>query len=154
MCQKSHSKVGVVVIGRNESERLDKCLRSVVGRSTPLVYVDSGSTDDSTSMARRAGSEVVELDAQVPFSAARARNAGFERACQLATGLAYIQFVDGDCEVVADWIDKAAAFLDTHRDVAVVCGRRRERQSGTIDLQHALRHRVGYPDRRGQGLRR
>ena len=49
MCQKSHSKVGVVVIGRNESERLDKCLRSVVGRSAPLVYVDSGSTDGSAS---------------------------------------------------------------------------------------------------------
>jgi hypothetical protein len=45
----------------------------------------------------------------------------------LETGLAYIQFVDGDCEVVADWIEKAVAFLDAHRDVAAVFGRRRER---------------------------
>ena len=127
MFQESHSKVGVVAIGRNEGERLDKCLRSVIGRTTPVVYVDSGSTDGSASMARRAGSDVVELDARVPFTAARARNAGFERVRQLEPGLAYIQFVDGDCEVVADWIEKAVAFLDAHRDVAVVCGRRRER---------------------------
>jgi hypothetical protein len=46
---------------------------------------------------------------------------------ELASNLAYVQFVDGDCEVVAGWIEKAVAWLDLHRDVAVVCGRRRER---------------------------
>ncbi len=127
------SKVGVVAIGRNEGERLDKCLESVIGRTTPVVYVDSGSADGSVSKARRAGSDVIELDARIPFTAARARNAGFERICQLEPGLVYIQFVDGDCEVVAGWIEEAAAFLDAHRDVAVVYGRRRERNpAGTI----------------------
>ena len=71
------SKVGVVAIGRNEGERLDKCSESVIGRTTPVVYVDSGSADGSVSKARRAGSDVVELDARIPFTAARARNAGF-----------------------------------------------------------------------------
>jgi len=127
MSQQLTSKVGVVVIGRNEGERLNKCLWSVIGGTPPVVYVDSGSTDGSVSMARAADSEVVELDPLIPFTAARARNEGFERLCQLEPNLDYIQFVDGDCEVVAGWIDKAAAFLDAHRDVAVVYGRRRER---------------------------
>ena len=34
-------RVGGVVIGRNEGERLKRCLRSLAGRVAPLVYVDS-----------------------------------------------------------------------------------------------------------------
>ena len=127
MSQTLAFKVGVVAVGRNEGERLEKCLQSIVGCTAPVVYVDSGSKDGSVSKARSTGSDVVELDAKSPFTAARARNAGFERARQLEPGLRYIQFVDGDCEVVAGWIDKAVAFLEAHRNVAVVCGRRRER---------------------------
>jgi GT2 family glycosyltransferase len=127
MPQKLTSKVGIVAIGRNEGERLNTCLRSILGGPAPVVYVDSGSTDRSVSVAHDAGSEVVQLDPQVPFTAARARNSGFERLCQLEPDLVYVQFVDGDCEVVASWIENAVAFLDSHRDVAVVHGRRRER---------------------------
>jgi GT2 family glycosyltransferase len=130
MCQQLLSKVGVVAIGRNEGERLDQCLQSVIGCATPVVYVDSGSSDDSVAIARRARCDVVELDARIPFTAARARNEGFERARQLQPDLLYIQFVDGDCEVVAGWIERAAAFLDARPDVAVVYGRRRERNPG------------------------
>jgi glycosyltransferase involved in cell wall biosynthesis len=125
--EKLLSKVGVVAIGRNEGERLRQCLESVVAQAALVVYVDSGSTDDSVAMARRIVNDVIELDMQTPFTAARARNEGFDRLRRLAPDLRYVQFVDGDCEVVAGWLDKAAAFLDTHQDVAAVCGRRRER---------------------------
>lgn len=119
--------VGIVAIGRNEGDRLRKCLTSVVGHARKVVYVDSGSTDGSVAMARSLGVEVVELDMSVPFTAARARNEGFTRLRATAPELAYVQFVDGDCEVVPGWLEKAAQFLDEHPDVAVVCGRRRER---------------------------
>ena len=59
--------------------------------------------------------------------AGRARNEGFRRCRELAPDLAYVLFVDGDCEVVAGWIRKGAEFLDANRDVAIVCGRRLER---------------------------
>ena len=36
---------GVVVIGRNEGERLRRCLDSVMAPGCHVVYVDSGSTD-------------------------------------------------------------------------------------------------------------
>jgi glycosyltransferase involved in cell wall biosynthesis len=119
--------VGVVAIGRNEGERLRKCLESVVGRVDKVVYVDSGSTDGSVEMARSLGVVVVDLDMAHPFTAARARNEGFRCLREVAPGLAYVQFVDGDCEVVSGWLEKAALFLNEHTDVAVVCGRRRER---------------------------
>ena len=120
----------MVVIGRNEGERLTMCLESLGGVAGRVVYVDSGSTDASVGMARAMGVAVAELDRRVLFTAARARNEGFRRLRALAPHLAYVQFVDGDCEVVVGWIEKAVAWLDSHRGVAVVCGRRRERYPG------------------------
>jgi GT2 family glycosyltransferase len=125
--QSSTAPAGLVAIGRNEGDRLRKCLMSVVGQVGVVVYVDSGSTDGSVDMARSLGVVAVELDMTRPFTAARARNEGFERLRELAPELDYVQFVDGDCEVVAGWLEKAVLFLNEHQDAAVVCGRRRER---------------------------
>ena len=118
---------GVVVIGRNEGARLVNCLSSVVGQSKAIVYVDSGSTDGSVDMAWNKGVSVVKLDMSLPFTAARARNEGVYRLRQLEPEISFIQFVDGDCEVVHGWLDQAVTFLVQHPDVAVVHGRRRER---------------------------
>jgi hypothetical protein len=118
---------GVVVIGRNEGERLRRCLDSVTGGGAVIVYVDSGSTDDSVAMARQRGVTVVGLDMNLPFTAARARNAGFRELQTLAPALPNVLFVDGDCEVAPTWPAAALAFLGGHADVAAVCGRRHER---------------------------
>lgn len=117
---------GCVLIGRNEGRRLLRCLDSIA-HVPRVVYVDSGSSDGSVAAARTRRVDVVELDAALPFTAARARNAGLERLLELAPDLRYVQFVDGDCEVVPGWIDTARARLEGDPDLAVVCGRRRER---------------------------
>ena len=102
--------IGVVAIGRNEGGRLRACLASTVGRGpAAVVYVDSASTDGSVDAARAAGAEVVELDMSVPFTAARARNAGFERLSAALPGLAFVQFLDADCELVEGWLPRARA---------------------------------------------
>ena len=121
------ARVGVVAIGRNEGDRLRRCLESLDPAARPTVYVDSGSTDGSPDLARSLGAVVVALDLSVAFTAARARNAGFERLLALARQVEYVQFVDGDCEVDPGWIPTATAELDARPEVAVVCGRRRER---------------------------
>lgn len=123
----SGTRVGLVVIGRNEGMRLQRCLGSIGANARPVVYVDSGSTDRSVHTARSEGIDVVELDNSAPFTAARARNAGFQRLQQIAPNLSYVQFVDGDCEVIDGWLDTAMSFLDERNDVACVCGRLRER---------------------------
>jgi len=122
-----HGRFGVVAIGRNEGERLRRCLASVVAGAARVVYVDSGSTDGSVELARGFGAEVVALDMSRPFTAARARNQGWRRVLELEPALDYIQFVDGDCEVIAGWLEVARGFLDAHADVAAVAGRNRER---------------------------
>lgn len=122
--------IGVVVIGRNEGERLGQCLRSVKRLAEVAVYVDSGSTDGSVELARNLGVSVVTLGLGVPFTAGRARNAGFRRLRELAPQLRHVQFVDGDCEVAHGWLEKAARFLEENPDIAAVCGRCRERYPG------------------------
>jgi glycosyltransferase involved in cell wall biosynthesis len=121
------AKLGVIAIGRNEGERLLLCLRSALASGAALVYVDSGSTDGSPGAAADLGASVVNLDLSVPFTAARARNAGFEALSSAHPDLAYVQFVDGDCEIAPAWLELAKETLKAGKDLAVVCGRRRER---------------------------
>lgn len=119
--------VGAVVIGRNEGERLRQCLLSLRGRVASMVYVDSQSEDDSVTIARAMGVNVVELDLSVPFTAARARNEGFARLLETAPHTAFVQFVDGDCEVVENWIEVAGGTLSVDTSLVAVTGVRRER---------------------------
>ncbi|MGY3560529.1 GT2 family glycosyltransferase [Bradyrhizobium sp. USDA 4463] len=117
---------GIVAIGRNEGERLKRCLMSA-RQAAMLVYVDSGSSDGSVAWARAQGIDVVELDTSAGFTAARARNAGFRRLKQLAPELQLVQFVDGDCELAEGWLGAAIDFLAREPQATAVFGRLRER---------------------------
>lgn len=119
--------VGVVAIGRNEGDRLIGCLASVRSDTEAVVYVDSGSTDGSIAAAEKLGAAVVRLDLARPFTAARARNEGFKALKTLKPGIRFVQFVDGDCGLAPGWLDAAVTFIEQRPDVAIVCGRRRER---------------------------
>lgn len=117
--------VDAIVIGRNEGERLIACLASLAGKVRHMIYVDSGSTDRSAEAATESGAKVVTLDMTLPFTAARARNAGLEALASDPPD--FVQFVDGDCVVQPDWLNTALAFFAATPLATVVCGRRRER---------------------------
>lgn len=123
------SAVGVVVIGRNEGQRLALCLRSALATGAPVVYVDSGSTDGSAALARSMGANVIELDASSPFTAARGRNAGLAWLRGGDADIDFVQFVDGDCELRPGWLERAAEALSARSDAAAVCGGLRERHA-------------------------
>jgi GT2 family glycosyltransferase len=119
--------MGIVVIGRNEGDRLVACLNSAIAQSPSVIYVDSGSTDGSVALGQSLGVAVVELDLSIPFTAARARNVGFTQLLAQYPDISSVQFVDGDCILAEGWRDHALAQLQVDPTVAVVCGRRRER---------------------------
>ncbi|NHA15354.1 glycosyltransferase family 2 protein [Thioalkalivibrio sp. XN279] len=121
------SAVGIVVIGQNEADNLTDALGSLPAQATVVVYVDSGSTDDSVRIASGLGVHVLELDRSVPFSAARARREGVETLLAEFEAVRYIQFLDGDCSLEQVWIQAAVAFLDSNPDVGIVCGLLKER---------------------------
>lgn len=122
----SSSGIGVVVIGRNEGERLKRCLASLP-RECPTAYVDSGSSDGSVAFAHAIGVSVVELDTSRGFTAARARNAGWRYLLELSPDLRFIQFIDGDCEIDKNWLSHAVEAISADTALAAVFGRRRER---------------------------
>jgi GT2 family glycosyltransferase len=122
--------IGVIIIGRNEGERLRASLASALGKTAATVYVDSGSTDGSARLAADMGAIVVALDDSSPFTAARARNAGFAKLIEIHPNLSFVQFLDGDCELAPDWLDRALAAIQADAKIAAVAGRRRERNPG------------------------
>jgi GT2 family glycosyltransferase len=115
---------GIVVIGRNEGERLRRCLESLP-RGYPIVYADSGSSDGSLALARALG--VHALECTPPYSAARARNQGFYWLAARYADIRYVQFLDGDCTLFAGWLDAAARALEGDPQRAVVTGELLER---------------------------
>lgn len=121
--------VDAVVIGRNEGARLAACLAALSGQVRQVVYVDSGSSDGSAELAQASGARVIALDMARPFTAARARNAGIA-ALDAVTPPDFVQFLDGDCAMDPGWITTAGGWLRAHPELAVVCGRRRERHPG------------------------
>ena len=68
-----------VVIARNEADRIDRCVRSLVGLCAEVLVLDSGSTDDTVARARAAGARV-EHQEWLGFSSQK--NVAVSRAAQ------------------------------------------------------------------------
>ncbi|MBM4200218.1 MAG: glycosyltransferase [Gammaproteobacteria bacterium] len=116
--------LSVVVIGRNEGERLVHCLESVQAAtaalgSVEIIYVDSASQDGSPERARALGARVITVQPARP-SAATGRNAGWRSAAAER-----ILFLDGDTLLEPGFVERAWAELEDP-GVAVVWGHRRE----------------------------
>ena len=116
--------LSVVVIGRNEGARLVRCLESI-GRMSPLqgsievIYVDSGSTDDSLERAAQFKVKVERVESANPCAAV-GRNAGWR-----AAKAPIVLFLDGDTVLERNFVAESIAELND-RSVAVVFGNRRE----------------------------
>jgi GT2 family glycosyltransferase len=116
-------RVGIVVIGRNEGDRLITALRSAARVGYPVVYVDSGSTDGSPERARQLVDAVIELNPDLAFTAARGRNEGHAFLRSRYPELEFVQFLDGDTELSPSWIVHAITALQADRTIAAVAGR-------------------------------
>jgi glycosyltransferase involved in cell wall biosynthesis len=117
-------KIGVVIIGINESGHLADCIRSIKSSRYPqylleIVFVDGGSKDNSPEIARGFKDvTVIELEDPHP-TPGRGRNAGWR-----SLSAPVIQFIDADMVLCPDWLLKAATGLDDH--ITAVRGHLRE----------------------------
>lgn len=118
--------IGVIVIGRNEGERLRHAFSSIPVADVSVLYVDSGSSDGSVELAKLMNIPVHSLDPSTPFSAARARLEGAEILMAKYPQLQFIQFLDGDCTLKKSWLETAVNFLKQHQNVGLVCGKLEE----------------------------
>jgi len=116
--------LSVVVVGRNEGDRLVRCLESVTAArphpdSWEIIYVDSASDDGSVERAAQLGAKVISVTPARPCAAV-GRNAGWR-----AAHAAMILFLDGDTVLAPDFIKEALSEFSDPR-VGVVFGDRRE----------------------------
>jgi glycosyltransferase involved in cell wall biosynthesis len=116
--------VSVVIIGRNEGQRLQRCIASVQqahwgALRHDIWYVDSRSTDDSLASAQALGAHTLVLP-EGPMCAAKARNLGW----QAAEGEC-ILFLDGDTELHPDFVTHALLALEDG-SLCAAWGHRRE----------------------------
>jgi glycosyltransferase involved in cell wall biosynthesis len=128
--------LSIVVIGRNEGQRLVRCLQSVVAikkldGQSELIYVDSGSSDGSPQIAESLGAKVIVLDTKRP-TAALGREAGWREASS-----EFILFLDGDTILNADFPGKALNAITADPMIAAVWGHLRE-----IRPEHSLYNRI------------
>src|SRR5690242_7292554 len=117
-------KLSVVVIGRNEGLRLERCLRSVAGMhpvrgAIELIYVDSASTDGSAERAARLGAKVIRVAPLHPCASV-GRNAGWKAATA-----EIILFLDGDTVLASEFVADSLHHFDDPQ-IAIVWGHCRE----------------------------
>lgn len=116
--------LSIVVIGRNEGQRLASCLESIKQvrgvAVNEVIYVDSALTDGSPELASRYGATVIVVRAERP-TAAIGRNAGWKRATS-----DLILFLDGDTVLHPDFALAACDALSRKPAIAAAWGHRRE----------------------------
>jgi GT2 family glycosyltransferase len=83
--------------------------------------------DGSIQAAQQRAPVVLQLDLSLPFTAARARNMGFNTLMRRWPDTNFVQFIDGDCQLDDQWLKAGRDFLVEHVNVGLVFGRRRER---------------------------
>ena len=109
--------ISVIVIGRNEGERLGRCLQSTRETDYPpgkieLIYVDSASTDGSCEVAATYNAKVIRIDPEYPTAAAN-RNTGWRAASH-----DLVMFLDGDTILQQGWLRAAARAM---ADLELMC---------------------------------
>ena len=104
--QVAHSlKASVIVVGRNESSVIERCLSSLVNQNIPkgnyeIIFVDDHSTDGT-------GKMVTENFPSVVFLSSPEGVEGKKSAIQFAAGHAkneILVFTDADCQVGPRWL--------------------------------------------------
>ncbi len=118
-------QLAVVVIARNEERHIARCLDALMRSlesypDTPVILVDSGSTDRTVEIACAYPVQVYRY-AGPCFTAAAGRRVGFEQ-----TASRYVLFVDGDCCIEKGWIDHAMGRLAQDAKAGLIYGQRRE----------------------------
>jgi cellulose synthase/poly-beta-1,6-N-acetylglucosamine synthase-like glycosyltransferase len=128
-------QLSVVIIGRNEGERLERCIRSVQAMNDPpdleIIYVDSDSADGSPERAKALDVKVLVIHPE-RLAPSIGRNAGMH-----AAQAPLVLFLDGDTILDAEFIKLALPHFDDPR-IAVVCGHRREMSPPNCLYQRVL----------------
>lgn len=114
--------LSVVVIAKDEGDRIDACLSSILAACEPIddvevVLVDSRSTDSTVAAAREYPITILRLPASAPVTPSAGRYVG-----AMATSGDLVLFVDGDMVLTDGWLPAACERVRSTPDLAGVDG--------------------------------
>jgi len=101
--------VAVIIPTWNRSALLALALENLARQTFPvqrIIVVDNGSTDESVSVAKRAGAEVISLGANAGFAAA------VNRGIREAAGMEWICILNNDVTLEPDWLAQIMGKLE------------------------------------------
>ena len=110
-------EISVVVVTYDAMPWIERCLESV--RGNEVIVVDHGSRDGTLELVRERFPEVRVIQQEN-----RGMGGGNNAGMRAAQGR-YTFLLNSDAWVVGDALDRLAAYLDAHPDVAVAAARRR-----------------------------
>jgi glycosyltransferase involved in cell wall biosynthesis len=143
--------ISIVVIGYNEQAHLETTFNALKSMNYPLekvelLYVDSGSADESLEIAKRYAHEVF-IERTWP-TAARNRNRGL-----VESKYDLVHFIDGDIEIAPDYLAHAVNIIQTGQADGVF-GKLEERSDkglGKVLLHDYGNRHTGYVNAPGSG---
>jgi len=112
--------ISFIVIAKDESFGIEKCLRSLADmdlRECEVVCVDSGSTDDTVDIMRKYTGEIANyriIRCSDYCNSSMARNIGIANST-----MEMVFFVDGDVELGSDFIKEASSIIRNNEADAV-----------------------------------
>ena len=120
--------LSVIIIAKNEEERIGKCLDSVMKLkkkySTEIIFVDSASTDRTIEIASKYPIQIYQLNKSKLLNPSAGRYIGTSKAKGR-----YILFIDGDSILIKNFVDRALEILKDPK-IAAVGGKRIFRKKG------------------------
>jgi glycosyltransferase involved in cell wall biosynthesis len=110
--------LSIVIITRNEASNVGRCIESALAIAaelpgTKIMLVDSASSDETIDIAQRYPVNVIQLQPHWSLTPSAGRYLG-----TLMTSGEYILFLDGDTEVIPEWVLQSLEFLRQHHEVA------------------------------------
>lgn len=125
--------LSAIVITKNAGKKLERCLKSLKF-SDEIILVDSGSTDETIGIAKKAGVRIITTDER---GYAKNRNLGAKNASG-----DWLLYIDTD-EVVSDVLKRVILQLITHYQSPITSYRIHRKN---IILGKWLRHGGWWPD--------
>lgn len=127
--------LSIVIICKNESENIERCIKSVLSLPNDFNYevilIDSNSTDNTLDIAKKFDISIFQLKSKWKHNAAVARYLGSKKCSGK-----YILFLDGDMELDTAFLNKGIHILEKDKAVGAVSGKLSEYTYENKQLVH------------------
>lgn len=138
-------EISIIIPSKDEERTIAKCIESVQSalegvRNYEIILVDSRSTDETVSIAKKYPIRILRLRKGWPISPSAGRYIG-----TVNSDGEYIFFLDADMVVDKDWIKKGLEILKRDKSLAGVTGLLYNiLPLEKVDKERLIRHPIGY----------